>query len=118
MIQIPGYVLGEPQHEYTSRTPLLHDPCDSDDYLTMDFERSVNCCLTTEEVLSIIAPVEPEQLCIADQYRGLWEAYWTNWNDIDHRRLIKQVRIEVIGKACPRTNDPGSMIVLFKVIGA
>ena len=99
--------------------PLPVDvPRDSGDCLAMDFARSVNCCLSAEEVLAIIAPVVPDQLRIADRYRGLWEAYWTHWNDIDHRRLIQQARIDAVGKASPRAGEPGSMVVLFQVIGA
>jgi hypothetical protein len=59
-----------------------HDPpplpvdvsCDSGEYLDIDFACSVNCCLSAEEVLAIIAPVVPDQLRVADRYHGLWEA--------------------------------------------
>jgi hypothetical protein len=71
------------------------------DCLAMDFARSFNYGLSAEKVQAIIVPVVPDQLRIADFYRGLWEAYWTQRNDIDHRRLIQQVRIEAVGKACP-----------------
>jgi hypothetical protein len=67
--------------------------------------------------LTIIAPVAPDQLRVVDHYRGLWEAYWTNWNDIDHRRLIKQARIERVDEAKSRAGEPASMVVLFQVIG-
>jgi hypothetical protein len=55
------------------------------DCLDMDFACLVNCCLSAEEVQAIIAPVVPDQLRVADRYRGLSETYWTQWNDIGHR---------------------------------
>ena len=84
----------------------------------MDFSKSINCCLSAAEVLAIIAPVAPDQLCSADRTRGIWEAYWANWNDIDHQRLINQDRIERVGETKARAGEPGSMMLLFQVIGA
>ena len=113
--RIPDYRTGEPPPNPSPPPP--HDTsCDSPDCIEMDFARSLNCCLSEEEVLVIIAPVVPDQLRMADRYRGLWEAYWIHWNDIDHRRLIQQARIEASGKASPRAGEPGSMVARLPIL--
>lgn len=119
MTRIPGYPTGEsPQQPAPYPLWPVDAPSDSLGGIVMDFSQSINCCLSPPEVLRIIHPVRPDRLTLTDPYRGIWEGYWANWNDIDLRRLIKQERIQLRGEVRAQAGEPASLVVLFQVIGA
>jgi len=66
---------------------LLHKP-----------QLTVACGLQTLEVKDIIKPVNPEQLNESSQWKGVWEAYWPQYNELDLQRLRRNPRISLLAQ--------------------